>query len=137
MIQRSILVLKSEWKCRNPTLLMKASSLTWSTVLVRLVVPCASGLQPKFSIQISLLLFRTCCNTLLFLIYILDRVKPLREEVEALEAQASTLKKQQGELEGTIETVEKSINQYKEEYASLISETQRIKTEMTTVKTRV
>jgi dynein heavy chain 1 len=64
-------------------------------------------------------------------------VKPLREEVEALEAQASTLKKQQGELEGTIETVEKSINQYKEEYASLISETQRIKTEMTTVKTRV
>jgi dynein heavy chain 1, cytosolic len=64
-------------------------------------------------------------------------VKPLRDEVEALEAQASGLKKQQEELVGTITAAERSITTYKEEYASLISETQRIKTEMTTVKTKV
>lgn len=68
---------------------------------------------------------------------ILDRVKPLRDEVEALEAQAAELKKQQDDLVTTISGVERSIATYKDEYAALISETQTIKTEMTTVKTKV
>ncbi len=70
-------------------------------------------------------------------LHILDRIKPLRDEVEALEAQASGLKKKQDEIVTTIQNLERSIATYKDEYATLISETQRIKTEMTTVKTKV
>lgn len=68
---------------------------------------------------------------------ILDRVKPLREQVESLEAAAGELSKTQDDLKNTIDQVERSIATYKDEYASLISETQRIKTEMTAVKTKV
>lgn len=64
-------------------------------------------------------------------------MKPLRDEVEALEAQANKLKEQQEDLVNTIANVERSIATYKDEYAALISETQRIKTEMTSVKSKV
>ncbi|KAF2072162.1 hypothetical protein CYY_006521 [Polysphondylium violaceum] len=68
---------------------------------------------------------------------ILDRVKPLREEVEQLESAATELKVKQSEIVTTIEGLEKSIALYKEEYATLIRDTELIKSEMTKVKTKV
>jgi dynein heavy chain 1 len=68
---------------------------------------------------------------------ILSRIKPLRQEVESLETAANELKAKQEEMERTISELEQSINQYKEEYAVLISETQAIKAEMTSVKNKV
>ena len=58
---------------------------------------------------------------------ILERVAPLRNQVEELEKAAQSLVQQQKELEETVAALEKSIAQYKQEYAALISETERIK----------
>ncbi|GAM24388.1 hypothetical protein SAMD00019534_075630 [Acytostelium subglobosum LB1] len=68
---------------------------------------------------------------------ILDRVKPLREEVEALENAALELKSKQDEIVKTIDTLNESIATYKDEYATLIRDTELIKTEMTKVKSKV
>eukprot|EP01133_Synstelium_polycarpum_P001082 gene1082-1226_t len=68
---------------------------------------------------------------------ILDRVKPLREEVEALEAAAATLKANQASIETTIATLTASIGTYKDEYATLIRDTELIKSEMNKVKSKV
>jgi dynein heavy chain 1 len=68
---------------------------------------------------------------------ILDRVGPLRAEVDQLEADAQATKDQAKETEVLIKNLEDSIAQYKEEYAALISETQAIKAEMSTVEFKV
>ncbi|EGC38132.1 cytoplasmic dynein heavy chain [Dictyostelium purpureum] len=68
---------------------------------------------------------------------ILDRIKPLREEVEKLESAAVELKTKQDEVVSSIQDLEKSIATYKDEYATLIRDTELIKTEMNKVKNKV
>ncbi|KAL5341578.1 dynein heavy chain, cytoplasmic [Aspergillus crustosus] len=68
---------------------------------------------------------------------ILDRVGPLREEVDQLEEQALQTKAEAQAIENTINDLESSIATYKAEYATLISETQAIKTEMSRVQFKV
>eukprot|EP01096_Ripella_sp_DP13-Kostka_P011830 TRINITY_DN484_c0_g1_i1.p1 TRINITY_DN484_c0_g1~~TRINITY_DN484_c0_g1_i1.p1 ORF type:complete len:4631 (+),score=2721.08 TRINITY_DN484_c0_g1_i1:206-14098(+) len=68
---------------------------------------------------------------------ILQRVQPLRDEVDGLEQMANSLRSQQEEMRVTISSLEESINRYKDEYAVLISETQSIKTEMKVVQDKV
>lgn len=68
---------------------------------------------------------------------ILDRVGPLREEVDQLEDQAFQTKAEAKAIEDMINQLEKSIATYKDEYAALISETQAIKTEMSRVQFKV
>ncbi|KAL2829944.1 dynein heavy chain, N-terminal region 1-domain-containing protein, partial [Aspergillus cavernicola] len=68
---------------------------------------------------------------------ILDRVGPLREEVDQLEEQALQTKAEAQAIENTINDLESSIATYKAEYAALISETQSIKTEMSRVQFKV
>ncbi|KAF9889413.1 hypothetical protein FE257_007314 [Aspergillus nanangensis] len=68
---------------------------------------------------------------------ILDRVGPLREEVDRLEEQALQTKAEAQAIENTIQNLESSISTYKAEYAALISETQAIKTEMSRVQFKV
>ncbi|PYH83869.1 hypothetical protein BO82DRAFT_305978 [Aspergillus uvarum CBS 121591] len=68
---------------------------------------------------------------------ILDRVGPLREEVDQLEEQALQTKAEAQTIDKTIKDLESSIATYKEEYAALISETQAIKAEMERVQFKV
>ncbi|KAL2754348.1 hypothetical protein ACRALDRAFT_1041995 [Sodiomyces alcalophilus JCM 7366] len=68
---------------------------------------------------------------------ILDRVGPLRNEVEQLEEQALQTKAEAKAVENTINNLEASIGTYKTEYAALISETQAIKAEMSRVQFKV
>ncbi|CAO1619917.1 unnamed protein product [Parajaminaea phylloscopi] len=68
---------------------------------------------------------------------ILDRVGPLRDEVDSLETQAEETKQQAVHLTEMIKELEADIERYKNEYAALISETQAIKTEMERVQKRV
>lgn len=68
---------------------------------------------------------------------ILDRVGPLREEAEQLEDRALQTKAEAQAIEKQITSLEDSIARYKAEYASLISETQAIKTEMCRVEFKV
>ena len=68
---------------------------------------------------------------------ILDKVGPLRDEVSHLEQQASSTKQQVSTIFTMIGELEQRIEQYKEEYALLISETQAIKTEMEKVQAKV
>ncbi|KAJ5558498.1 hypothetical protein N7461_002470 [Penicillium sp. DV-2018c] len=68
---------------------------------------------------------------------ILDRVGPLRDEVDQLEEQALQTKAEAQAIENTINDLESSIATYKAEYAALISETQAIKTEMARVQFKV
>ena len=68
---------------------------------------------------------------------ILDKVEPLRNEVQDLEQQAETTKKQASAMVQMIAQLESKIEKYKEEYARLISETQAIKSEMERVQGKV
>ncbi|KIY66037.1 dynein heavy chain protein 1 [Cylindrobasidium torrendii FP15055 ss-10] len=68
---------------------------------------------------------------------ILDRVEPLRNEVQNLETQAETTKKQATAIIDMIAELESKIALYKDEYALLISETQAIKAEMQRVESKV
>ncbi|EGO28454.1 hypothetical protein SERLADRAFT_445906 [Serpula lacrymans var. lacrymans S7.9] len=68
---------------------------------------------------------------------ILDKVEPLRNEVQSLETQAETTKKQAAQIITMISELEAKIGKYKEEYALLISETQAIKSEMERVQSKV
>ncbi|GAA5979126.1 hypothetical protein JCM10908_002813 [Rhodotorula pacifica] len=68
---------------------------------------------------------------------ILDKVGPLRNEVNILEDQAETTMHQADALASMIAELEARIASYKDEYAALISETQAIKTEMDRVEIRV
>ncbi|KAL8738025.1 MAG: hypothetical protein Q9181_001132 [Wetmoreana brouardii] len=68
---------------------------------------------------------------------ILDRVGPLREEAAQLEDQALQTKAEAQAIQKQIVSLEDSIARYKTEYASLISETQAIKTEMSRIEFKV
>ena len=68
---------------------------------------------------------------------ILDRVGPLRDEVDQLEETALQTKAEAQAIENTIKHLEDSIATYKTEYAALISETQAIKSEMSQVQFKV
>ena len=68
---------------------------------------------------------------------ILDRVAPLRGQVDSLEAHAAQTKAQAAEAEATLAALEDSIATYKREYAALISETQSLTHEMELVQARV
>lgn len=68
---------------------------------------------------------------------ILDRVGPMRDEVVQLEDQALQTKAEAQAVENTISALEDSISAYKTEYASLISQTQQIKGEMSRVQFKV
>lgn len=68
---------------------------------------------------------------------ILDKVEPLRHEVQSLETQAETTKKQAAQIITIVAELESKIAKYKDEYALLISETQAIKSEMERVQSKV
>lgn len=68
---------------------------------------------------------------------ILDKVEPLRNEVQSLQDQAEQTKHQATTIIELIAGLEASIARYKDEYALLISETQAIKSEMERVQTKV
>lgn len=68
---------------------------------------------------------------------ILDKVGPLREEVDSLEKEASLTRRKADTMIEMIQELEESISRYKVEYAQLISDTQAIKTEMLEVEGRV
>ncbi|KAM3424381.1 Dynein heavy chain, cytoplasmic [Cercospora zeina] len=68
---------------------------------------------------------------------ILDRVGPLREEVDQLQEEALQTKAEAKAIMNTLEELEKSIATYKTEYASLISQTEAIKAEMSRVQSKV
>ncbi|KAI4519311.1 dynein heavy chain [Schizophyllum commune Loenen D] len=68
---------------------------------------------------------------------ILDKVEPLRNEVQSLEDQAEATKQQAQVAINLIAELEGKIAKYKEEYALLISETQAIKSEMERVQSKV
>lgn len=68
---------------------------------------------------------------------ILDRVGPLRAEVDELEDNALQTKAEAQAIANTVEALERSISQYKEEYAILISQTESIKNEMKQVQGKV
>lgn len=68
---------------------------------------------------------------------ILDKVEPLRNEVQSLEDQAETTKKQASAIISMIAELEGKIAKYKDEYALLISETQAIKFELERIQSKV
>ena len=68
---------------------------------------------------------------------ILDKVEPLRNEVQSLEDQAEQTKQQAQMMVTMIAELERSIERYKEEYAGLIRETEAIKGEMERVESKV
>ncbi|KAH8923510.1 hypothetical protein BT69DRAFT_1319504 [Atractiella rhizophila] len=68
---------------------------------------------------------------------ILDRVGPLRQEVQSLEDQANGTKQKASHIITMIKDLEASIARYKDEYAALVRETEAIKQEMERVQTKV
>ena len=68
---------------------------------------------------------------------ILDRVGPLREEVNQLEQEMLDTQANAKAIEETLAQLEQSIATYKSEYASLISQTESIKSEMSRVQSKV
>ncbi|THD25348.1 Dynein heavy chain 1 cytosolic [Fasciola hepatica] len=67
----------------------------------------------------------------------LKKVEPLRNELRQLEEAATKNKEEAKNVEGTIESLERSIAKYKEEYAVLISQAQAIKADLATVEAKV
>lgn len=68
---------------------------------------------------------------------ILEKIGPLREEVHHLEHQKKKTKAQLIAIDEMIRELEESIDQYKENYSSLIREAENIKSEMKVVELRV
>ncbi|KAF9287595.1 hypothetical protein BGZ68_001583 [Mortierella alpina] len=68
---------------------------------------------------------------------ILDRIGPLRQEVQELESSAQMTELKASSIEKMITELENSIATYKEEYAVLIAEVGSIKSEMERVKFKV
>ncbi|KAJ2451292.1 dynein heavy chain [Coemansia sp. RSA 2336] len=68
---------------------------------------------------------------------ILERVGPLRAEVQQLEQEAEQTQLRASALQQMVRELETSIARYKEEYALLIAETERLKSEMARVEAKV
>ena len=67
----------------------------------------------------------------------LNRVDPLRRELQSLEQAAEVKKNEAEKMTKLISTLEASIARYKEEYAQLISQAEAIKTSLKTVQDKV
>jgi dynein heavy chain 1 len=67
----------------------------------------------------------------------LKRIEPLRNELKSLESEADHNKRKAAEIDSVIAHLEKSIAAYKEEYASLVSQAQAIKTDLANVQAKV
>ena len=67
----------------------------------------------------------------------LKRIEPLRNELSGLENQMEENKLKGEEVNKLVAELEKSIAQYKEEYALLISEAQAIKADLAAVEGKV
>jgi dynein heavy chain 1, cytosolic len=67
----------------------------------------------------------------------LHKVEPLKHELESLEEEAKKNKKKDEDLNRVISTLEKSITQYQQEYAELISQAQTIKSDLNSVQSKV
>ena len=67
----------------------------------------------------------------------LNKVDPLRRELQSLEQAASVKKNEAERMTKLISTLEASIAKYKEEYAQLISQAEAIKTNLKTVQDKV
>ncbi|XP_065319190.1 dynein heavy chain, cytoplasmic-like isoform X2 [Gordionus sp. m RMFG-2023] len=67
----------------------------------------------------------------------LQKVDPLRNELKKLEKDAEENRLKANKIDDTIQLLEKSIANYKEEYAVLISQAQSIKHDLETVQTKV
>ncbi len=67
----------------------------------------------------------------------LHKVEPLRDELRHLESTAKVNELKAQELEQVIVELEKSISMYKQEYAELISQAQIIKSDLSSVETKV
>ena len=68
---------------------------------------------------------------------ILNNVKPLKQEAELLESEASKVRENYESILETIKELEARILKLKEEYAELIAQTEAIKQEMKNVKEKV
>lgn len=68
---------------------------------------------------------------------VLERIGPLRHEVQVLEAQTNKTRAQLIAIDEMINELEESIEKYKDGYSSLIREAENIKMEMKTVETKV
>ena len=67
----------------------------------------------------------------------LNRVDPLRRELQTLENKAESSRIKGEEINKIINELETSINKYKEEYALLISDANAIKADLETVEAKV
>lgn len=67
----------------------------------------------------------------------LSRVEPLRTELHALETETDANKHKLAEVQHLVADLERSIAQYKEEYALLISQAQAIKATLANVEAKV
>merc|ERR1719357_2314811 len=77
------------------------------------------------------------CNSQANYAKILQSVEPLRNEVTKLSKKAASLKVEHEEVTAMIKELTASIASYKEEYKHLIAETERIRTEMEMVKSKL
>ena len=64
-------------------------------------------------------------------------MEPLRDELKTLEDAASANERKAEVVEATINSLEKSIATYKDEYALLISQAQSIKADLASVEAKV
>ena len=67
----------------------------------------------------------------------LNRVEPLKNELNKLENEAGENRRKNDEMLSVITGLERSIARYKEEYAILISQAQAIKADLASVETKV
>lgn len=67
----------------------------------------------------------------------LNKVEPLRNELQQLEEAAELKQSEADEMKAVIERLETSINNYKEEYAQLISQAEAIKSDLKHVQDKV
>eukprot|EP00051_Salpingoeca_urceolata_P022682 m.374607 g.374607 ORF g.374607 m.374607 type:complete len:4614 (-) comp20005_c1_seq14:242-14083(-) len=67
----------------------------------------------------------------------LHSIEPLRNELQSLETETALMREQQEEVKVLVSELEQSIGVYKDEYAVLISDVQAIKTDLSTVSSKV
>ncbi|KPM05539.1 dynein heavy chain, cytoplasmic-like protein [Sarcoptes scabiei] len=67
----------------------------------------------------------------------LKKIEPLRNELKNLETEAAANKTKAEEIDRLVAQLEKSIASYKEEYANLVSQAQAIKSDLSSVQSKV
>jgi dynein heavy chain 1 len=113
------------------------------TKYIRLEISNSYLSDPNFTFEVVNHASKACGPLLKWVIAlisyaeILEKVGPMREEVKELEVRASATMEKSVETNKLVLSLEDSIARYKDEYATLISETQILKSEMEQVKNRV